>query len=239
MDEGANGEAVLKRAEGGFRKEWQLEEKHVPTAAKLAEICFEIANHDAGVGDIDDGEFGDALRVEEGGAPGNGGAPVMAGEEEFFCVELIGDGDDVRNQMGHRVVGGAARFVAEVVAALVGDDYPKTGVGEKSDLFVPGIPEFGEAVEEDDQGVVGPTGGYGVELDRAVLEHKGFQGGVHAQSLLRNPDMGARPLSMRQRHNPLGAGRGFEAVGGDVGGGGGDFGDPRFRITARNGGMGF
>ena len=48
-------------------------------------------------------------------------------------------------------VGGcAAGFAAGVVAALVRDDYAEASGGERRDLFVPGIPEFGEAVEEND-----------------------------------------------------------------------------------------
>jgi len=147
-----------------------LEEEHVPTATDLVEVGSEVAEHDAGVRDVEDGEFGDALRVEEGGAPGDGGAPVVAGEEEFFGVELIGDGDDVGNEVGHRVVAGAAGFAAEVVAALIGGDYAEAGVGEGRDLFVPGIPEFGEAVEEDDDGGVGWAGGDDVEFDWPVAE---------------------------------------------------------------------
>ena len=62
------------------------------------------------------------LGVEEGGAPSYGCTPVVAGEEEFFGVELISDGKYVGNQVGHRVVGGAAGFAADVVPALIGDD---------------------------------------------------------------------------------------------------------------------
>jgi hypothetical protein len=122
------------------------------------------------VRDVEDGELGDALGVEEGDAPGDGGAPVVAGEEEFFGVELVGDGEDVGGEMREGIVGDAARFAAEVVAALVGDNDAKAGGGERLDLFVPGIPEFGEAVEEDNEGAVWRTCGYGVELDSAVVK---------------------------------------------------------------------
>lgn len=147
-----------------------MEEKHVPTATELAAIGIEVAAHDAGVRDVEDGEFGDALRVEEGEAPGDGGAPIMTGEEEFFGAELIGDGEDVGGEMREGVVGGATRFAAEVVAALVGDDDAKAGGGERLDLFVPGIPEFGKAVEEDGEGAVWRAGSDGVELDGAVVK---------------------------------------------------------------------
>ncbi len=54
--------------------------------------------HYGGMRDVDDGELGDALRMQEGGAPGNGGAPIMAGEKDFFLAELVGNGNDVRDQ---------------------------------------------------------------------------------------------------------------------------------------------
>jgi hypothetical protein len=82
--------------------------------------------------------------------------------------ELVGDGQDVGGELGERVRSDAAGFRAFVVAALVGDDYAEAGGGQRLDLLVPGIPEFGEAVEEDDDGAVGRAGGDGVEFDRAV-----------------------------------------------------------------------
>ena len=97
--------------------------------------------------DVEDGELGDALWVEEGDAPRDGGAPIVAGEEDALLAELVGDGEDVGSEFGERVGGGATRFAAGVVAALIGDDDAEAGVGERLDLFVPGIPEFGEAVE--------------------------------------------------------------------------------------------
>jgi len=48
--------------------------------------------------DVEDGELGDALRMQEGGAPGNCGAPIMAGQKDFFPTELIGDGEDVGDE---------------------------------------------------------------------------------------------------------------------------------------------
>jgi hypothetical protein len=155
VDEGPDAQAEIIGGENKFGKPRKLKEKHVPTATNLVKIGAEIAEHDAGVRDVENGEFGDALRVEEGCGPGDGGAPVVTGEEEFFGVELVGDGEDVRDEMGHGVVGGAAGFAAEVVAALIGNDNAEAGVGERGDLLAPGIPEFGEAVEKDDDGGIG------------------------------------------------------------------------------------
>ena len=89
--------------------------------------------------------------MEEGDAPRDGGAPIVASEEDFLRAELIGDGENVGSEFGERVVSGATGLAAGVVAALVGDDDAKAGGGERLDLLVPGIPEFGEAMEQDDR----------------------------------------------------------------------------------------
>src|SRR5216683_286560 len=75
--------------------------------------------------DVEDGELGDALRMQQSSAPGDGGAPIMSREKDFCLAELIGDGDDVGDEFGERVISNAEWFAAEIVAALVGDDGAK------------------------------------------------------------------------------------------------------------------
>ena len=79
---------------------------------------------------------------------------------------------------GERVVGGAARFAAEVVAALIGDDYAEANVGERLDLLVPGIPKFGEAVEENGDRAVWRAGGDGVEFGWRRCERSSVRAGI-------------------------------------------------------------
>src|SRR5712692_11477910 len=98
--------------------------------------------------DIEDNELGDALRMQERGAPGNGGAPIMSGEKDFFPAELIGDSDDVGDEFSQSVGCHAGGFAAEVVAALVGYDDAKSGGGQRLDLSAPAIPKFREAMEK-------------------------------------------------------------------------------------------
>ena len=177
IHQSADAEAEIVGRENEFGEPRKLEKEHVPTTADLAEIGTKVAVHNTGMRDVEDGEFSDALRVEESGGPGDGGAPVVAGKEKLFGVELIGDGEDVGDEMGHGVVGGAAGFAAEIVAALVGDNDAEAGVGERRDLLVPGIPEFGKAVEKDDDGGIGWARGYGVKFDGAIVESQVFERG--------------------------------------------------------------
>ena len=113
--------------------------------------------------------------MEERDAPGDGGAPVVACEEEAGLIQLIGDGKDIGSEMGKSVRRGAARFAAGVVAALIGNDDTETGGSERIDLMSPGIPEFGEAVEEKDERAVGRARSDGVEFDGAVAEQQMFK----------------------------------------------------------------
>jgi hypothetical protein len=160
----------MEGSKGGFGKPGELEEKHVPTAAKLATIGFQKAAHDGGMRDVEDGKFGDKMRMEKRYAPRDGGAPIVASEENALLGELIGDGEDIGNEMGKRVRGDASGLAAGVVAALIGHDNAKTRRGERFDLLVPGIPKFRETVEEKNDGSICAASGDGVEFDRAALK---------------------------------------------------------------------
>ena len=63
-DKRADGEAEIEHGERGFWNKRELEEEHVPTAAKLLAVCLQVAAHYARVRDVEDGELGDAMRVE-------------------------------------------------------------------------------------------------------------------------------------------------------------------------------
>lgn len=160
----------MKRSKGSFGKPRELEEKHVPTAAKLAAIGFQKAAHDGGMRDVEDGKLGDAMRMEEHHAPRDGGAPIVACKENTLLGELIGDGEDIRNEMGKRVRGNASRLGACVVTALIGHDDAKTRRGERLDLLVPGIPKFGKTVEEKNDGSIRAASGDGVKFDGTVVK---------------------------------------------------------------------
>jgi hypothetical protein len=103
----------------------------------------------------------------------------VAGKEDALLAELIGDGDDVGSEVCEGIRGNAAGLAAFVVAALIGNDDAKTGGGERLDLFVPGVPEFREAMKKDDDGTVAEASGDGMEFDVAVVEGQVLEGGTH------------------------------------------------------------
>ena len=73
----------------------KLKEEHVPTAEELTRTRAEESAHHGRVRAVEDHELGDALRMQEGGAPGDGSAPIVSSKEDRVLAELIGDGDDV------------------------------------------------------------------------------------------------------------------------------------------------
>jgi hypothetical protein len=58
---------------------------------------------------------------------------------------------------------------------LVGDDDAEAGGAQRIDLFVPGVPEFREAVEENDGRAVLGACDDGIQRDFAILKSDGFQ----------------------------------------------------------------
>src|SRR5271170_4053002 len=97
--------------------------------------------------DVEDGELGEALWMEESDAPGNSRAPIVAGEENALLFELIGNGENIGGEFGERVGREAEGFAACVVAALIWNDHAEAGSSQGLDLFVPGIPEFWKTVK--------------------------------------------------------------------------------------------
>jgi hypothetical protein len=178
-DKRADAEAEVEGGKCGFGNKRELEEEHVPTAAKLTTVCLQVAVHDGRVRDVEDGELGDALPMAEGDAPRDGGTPIVTCKENAFLAELVGDGENVGSEFGKRVGHGTARLAAGVVTALIGNDDAEAGGSERLDLFVPAIPKFWEAVEKDGDGAVGRAGGDGMEFDRAVVKSHFFENGWH------------------------------------------------------------
>lgn len=112
---------------------------------------------------------------------------------------------------------------------MIGNDDAESGGRERVDLVAPGIPEFGETVEQKDDGGVRRAGGDGVEIDRAVVKEQVLERGWHRKGVYAGKN--------GERTRRSGDGGGFEAVGGDVGGGVGNFGNASFGIVVRDGGV--
>ncbi len=83
--------------------------------------------------------------------PRDGRAPVVTCDDGAVRAERVDEPDRVPRQVQDRVLvrlGGAA---GAGVAALVGGDGVESGLGERGELVPPGVPAFGEAVQEQDE----------------------------------------------------------------------------------------
>ena len=153
-----------------------MKKEHVPATEELTRIGADKFAHDRWMGNVENGEFGDALRLKQSSAPGNGGAPIVAGEKDFFLAEMISDSDDVGNELRQSIGGHSGGLAAKVVPALVRDDHAKAGGNEWRDLPVPPIPEFGEAMKKDDYGTARRPGNLCMKANVAVLNKESFHG---------------------------------------------------------------
>src|SRR5258708_15881071 len=149
-EECTRADAESESGEKCLRERRKLEKEDVPTAEKLTRTRAEEFAHHRGMRNVEDDEFGDALRMKQGGAPGHGGAPIMSSEENLLLTELVCDGDDVRGEFSERVSCYSGRCSAEGVAALVGARNAKSGGGHRLALLSPTIPKFPQTVEQTD-----------------------------------------------------------------------------------------
>jgi hypothetical protein len=124
---------------------------------------------------VEDSQFGDALRMKQSRAPSDGRAPIVPGKENSLLAELISDGDDVGDQFRESVRSNAGWFTAEVVPALIGHDDAKAGIGQRFDLLAPAIPEFWKAVKKQDDRAVARARGNGVEFHAGIFKLLSFQ----------------------------------------------------------------
>src|SRR5260370_28420649 len=145
---GTRADEEVKSGENRFRQPGQLKEEHVPTAEKLARPCAEKFSHHRRMRNVEDSEFGNALRMKQSGAPRNGGPPIMSAEKDFFLAELVGDSNDVGNKFRQSVRGHARGLAAEVVTALVGDDDAKSSGGQRLHFAVAAIPKVRKTGEK-------------------------------------------------------------------------------------------
>ena len=70
----------------------------------------------------------------------------MADDHALVNLERVEHPNDVLNQLAHLVSLDRLRTIGFAVAALVGRDRTKAGLGERAELMAPRVPELGKAV---------------------------------------------------------------------------------------------
>ena len=96
---------------------------------------------------------------------------------------MLDHGDHVADELVGRVVLDALGLTAQVVAALV-DRHDVEVLRKLGHLGTPGIPEVGEAVDHDDQGVFLAAQAYVVDLDAARIDIPFFGTGQQTRGRL-------------------------------------------------------
>jgi len=72
----------------------------------------------------------------------------MSDQRNTLEVKRLHQAKQVRNQGLAPVIPDTGRLIAQVVAALVGHDHSIPGLGQRSNLVPPSVPELREAVEQ-------------------------------------------------------------------------------------------
>src|SRR6266568_449840 len=81
--------------------------------------------------------------------PGQDTAPIVSNDDGLLLSQPFNQSFNVSQQSGHIVT--FARLVAIIVPAQVRRHDGKTVLSQEGYLVAPGVPELGEAVQEDDQ----------------------------------------------------------------------------------------
>jgi len=106
---------------------------------------------------VDDCEASQPRIPAKGRAPGDRSAPVVSDERERFDRQRIGERENVVDQRVGIIVGYVLRQVRPGKAPLVGHDEEELVLETRRD-FAPGAVRFGEAVKQDDCGLLRVAG---------------------------------------------------------------------------------
>src|ERR1700732_3772649 len=163
--EGTDAVGPIAPAQVDLGQPRQLEEEDVPAPTALGAVVEQVTPHDVRVRDVEQRQAVEAPREVDAHPPGDGASPVVAGEAGALAAGVVDQPDHVSGQPIEAVGGDAARLVAQVVAALVGDQDAVSRRGEGLDVAVPAIPELGKPVQQDEQPALRRTGLDGVKAD--------------------------------------------------------------------------
>jgi hypothetical protein len=94
----------------------------------------------------------------------------MASQENLTLPELIGNGYDIRSKRCEGVGANTAGLAAQVVTALIGSNYAKSGASKRSNLPVPSVPEFRKSMEQKDHRGICRAGSDGMKRYASVAE---------------------------------------------------------------------
>ena len=99
--------------------------------------------------------------------------PVVPGDHGMVVAENVDNAGHIRGHLDHRVVLDCGRGGGAPVAAQVRGDGVIAGISQCGELAAPGVPQFGEAVQQQDQRAVSGLGQVDIDavgVDGAVRD---------------------------------------------------------------------
>src|ERR1700730_4745728 len=137
----------------------------------------------AWMGGVQDREAAGAAFVRHGASKGdNSPPPIMAREHKMFVLQTVRDANNVADKICHFVRLPIRWLAALVVAALIGEDDTKTGLGERRDLIAPAVPKFRKPMQENCQRAKGRSRRNRMDCHIRQIKRKMLPLGDHEQS---------------------------------------------------------
>jgi hypothetical protein len=129
-----------------LRHAGRLEEEHVAALQELRRMAREVARIGSRVRGVHRAERAHRRRLAPCRLPGDDAAPIVPDDVGPLLAQRADQRDDIGDERLDAIA--AARLVGEVVAAHVRRDGAVARSGERRQLEAPGVPELGEAVQE-------------------------------------------------------------------------------------------
>src|SRR5215210_3886288 len=199
--QGLHGEGEAVPAEGALGEPRELEEEDVGALLALLGALPQGAPHHPGMGDVEQDQPLEPVRVLDAQPPADDSPPVVPPHAGFLLSQSVDQAHGIERQPVQVVVGDPPRLAAQVVAPLVGGQHVEAGGGERPDLVPPAIPELGKAMEQDEQRPAFRSGFHGVQADAVGLDRPvpGLQLGVHGSVLGFSPRLQSRGVVRSDR----------------------------------------
>jgi hypothetical protein len=190
-------QGVAAGTEDGLGQPGKLEEEHVRGSQQLRRVA-QLASEGRRVGGVEDDQLVDRRRVAHRQVPGDAAAPVVSGDDRAPFAEVVDQAGDVVRQGFDHVAAHTRRLRRGVIAAHVRSDDAVAGRGQRRDLISPGVPELGEAVQQDDERA---GAGFDVVQPHTVHDRLAVQHGFRLRACLWHRtaswSIGPRPLVER------------------------------------------
>src|SRR6266702_1068271 len=125
-----------------------LESEYIPAFTQLLGRAY-LAHHRSWMRSIHYNQAFGHFRIVHGKRPGQHSTPVMSNDTSFLLPKTFNQPHDITKKC--RDIVPLARFISFVIATKIRSNNSIAMLGQEWDLVAPGIPEFGETMQQHDQ----------------------------------------------------------------------------------------